>query len=231
MISKSEEFDLLLDRFTHALRSPLTAIKGSASLLSQADALLDADSRRELLVIINEESDRLDRAIERLLWLMRSDANRLDLEFCYTKLVKLVDAAIAKVSTQLQNHRLKLEIPANLLIWGDYRVLTVILSYLLDNAAKYSPRNSEIVITAYHQAANLYIKIKDSGCGVVLADLEKIFDKHYHAPKVDPLCSSGAGMALAVCRAVVVAHKGAIWMESEITRGSCVTIKLPKSDQ
>lgn len=231
MISNSEDFNLLLDRFTHALRSPLTAIKGSASLLTQADALLDADSRQELLVIINEESDRLDRAIERLLWLVRSEANRLELEFCHTKLIKLVDAAIAKVGARLQNHRIKLEIPANLRIWGDYRALTTILSYLLDNAAKYSPQDSEIVITAYHQAANLYIKIKDSGCGIALAELEKIFDKHYHAPKVDPLCPNGAGMALAVCRAIVAAHKGAIWLESELNSGSCVTIKLPKSNQ
>lgn len=232
----------LLDAVTHDLRTPLTSIKASVTTLleelhTQANgrkrATLDDEGRKEMLEIINEESDRLDHFIEGLMELARIEAGEMQLRRTWSSIDEIVNTALQRAAPRLRSHRLEVwledELPA---IRVDERAVAEVVYTLVDNAAKYSPPDSTIRLRA--RPANpgtVEITIEDEGPGIPVELRERVFDKFFRATRDGELGrakTSGSGMGLAIARGIVEAHGGRIWIEDlNGNKGTKVIVALP----
>jgi len=217
---------ILLDSVTHDFRTPLTAIKASAqSLLS--DAQLDDTSRKELLTVINEESDRLDRLVGEAAQMAQLDAHAVELDLRPHDIGEAIDAALATNQNVLSRHVVKVVVSDSLpRVLMDLRHTEEIISQLLDNAGKYSPRGTPITITAEVQGNMLVTSVADQGPGIDAIDQSMIFDKFYRG-RDQRQSVQGTGMGLAIAKAIVEAHGGTISLTTQPGRGSVFSFTLP----
>jgi two-component system, OmpR family, sensor histidine kinase KdpD len=217
---------ILLDSVTHDFRTPLTAIKASAQSLL-GDAQLDEASRQELLTVINEESDRLDRLVGEAAEMSQLDAHAVELNLQPHHIQEAIDAALAANQKTLSRHTVKLELSGRLpRVNMDLRRTSEILSQLLDNAAKYSPDGTPITITAEMQGDMLVTSVADQGAGIDAIDQSMIFDKFYRG-RGQRQSVQGTGMGLAIAKAIVEAHGGTISLTTQPGRGSVFSFTLP----
>jgi len=217
---------ILLDSVTHDFRTPLTAIKASAqSLLGDAD--LNESARRELLTVINEESDRLDRLVGEAAQMAQLDAHAVELNLQPHHIREAIDAAIETNQNTLARHEVKVEVDPQLpRVNMDLRHTEEILCQLLDNAGKYSPRGTPITITAEVQGNMLVTSVADQGPGIDSIDQSMIFDKFYRG-RGQRQSVQGTGMGLAIAKAIVEAHGGTISLTTQPGRGSVFSFTLP----
>jgi len=217
---------ILLDSVTHDFRTPLTAIKASAqSLLS--DAELDETSRKELLTVINEESDRLDRLVGEAAKMAQLDAHAVELNLEPHHIREAIDAALETNQNTLARHEVKVVVSDSLPRANmDLRHTEEILSQLLDNAGKYSPRGTPITITAEVQGNMLVTSVADQGPGIDAIDQNMVFDKFYRG-RGQRQNVQGTGMGLAIAKAIVEAHGGTVSLTTQPGRGSVFSFSLP----
>jgi two-component system sensor histidine kinase KdpD len=224
----------LLDSVTHELRTPLTSIKASVTSLLSQPALDDA-SRSELLTVIDEESDRLNHLIEQAVEMAQLDANKVQLELRPQPIAPIIHEAVEQIQAQLQQepraahqHRdIRIALSATLPeVLADAAWIHKVLANLIGNAIKYSPADQPIFVSADRQGSMLAVSVADRGAGIDPQEQEMIFDKFYrgqdHRQRV-----SGTGMGLAISRAIVNAHHGAITLTSQVGHGSVFTFTLP----
>lgn len=216
----------LLSVVSHDLRTPLAAIAGSASSL--AEDTLDAETRRELATTIYEESDRLSRLVENLLQLTRIESGAMKVEKQWQPLEEVIGSALRRVETALGTHEVRLDLPAGLpLVPMDGLLVEQLLVNLLDNAAKYSPDGSAIDLFARLTPEGVETTVADCGPGLPEAERERVFEKFYRSSAVRSHRGRGAGMGLAICRAIASAHGGRIWAEAGDNGGTCFRFVLP----
>jgi two-component system sensor histidine kinase KdpD len=221
----------LLDSVTHELRTPLTSIKASVSaLLSQQS--LNAESRTELLTVIDEESDRLNHLIEQAVEMAQLDASKVRLELSPQPIAPLIHAAVEECLATHPSRDIRVSLSSTLPnVLADPAWIYKVLTNLLENATKYSPPTQPIFVSADRQANRLAISVADRGDGIDPIEQEMIFDKFYRgqsyrtASRHDGV--SGTGMGLAISRAIVNAHGGAIAVTSQPGHGSVFTFTLP----
>jgi len=225
--SESERLrSVLLDSVTHDFRTPLTAIKAAAqSLLGEAK--LDEASQMELLTVINEECDRLDRLVGEAAEMSTLDARAFELDVRPHNILDAIKAAVEHNPKTLARHEVVLSVGDQLpAVNMDLKRTEEILSQLLDNAAKYSPAETRITITAEVHGEMLATSVADQGPGIDSADQSMIFDKFYrgrsHRYRVQ-----GTGMGLAIAKAIVEAHGGTISLISQPGQGSVFSFTLP----
>jgi two-component system sensor histidine kinase KdpD len=220
----------LLDSVTHELRTPLTSIKASVtSLLSQQ--ALDDTSRTELLTVIDEESDRLNHLIEQAVEMAQLDANKVHLELRAQPIAPIIHEAVDQIQAECraahQPRDIRIALSATLPeVLADAAWIHKVLANLIGNAIKYSPVDQPIFVSADRQGNTLAVSVADRGAGIDPQEQEMIFDKFYrgqdHRQRV-----SGTGMGLAISRAIVNAHHGAITVTSQVGHGSVFTFTLP----
>ena len=217
---------VLLDSVTHEFRTPLTAIKASAeTLLSNVE--LDQAQRNDLLTVINEESDRLNRLIGEAAEVAQLDSHQLQLHIEPHQIGEAVDAAVAQVRSALQNHVLETNLAGNLRrVRMDVERIAEVLVHLLDNAAKYSPAGTPIRITAEARNGEVVTSVADHGPGIDNIEQEMIFEKFYRG-RSQRMTIQGTGMGLAIVRAIVELHGGKIGVTSQLGRGSVFYFSLP----
>lgn len=229
----------LLDAVTHDLRTPLTSIKASiTTLLDEARApefALDKEARLEMLQVIDEESDRLNRFISGLIDLARIDAGELHLRRQWGTIDEIVSTALARAQPLTQDHEVEVQIDEELpAVRVDERAVSEVVYTLVDNAAKYSPAGTRIKISAGVSNGMVKMAVEDQGEGVPLDLRERVFDKFFRATRdgdVSTRQPSGTGMGLAIAKGIVEAHEGKIWIESAIDgHGTRVVFTLPVGD-
>jgi two-component system, OmpR family, sensor histidine kinase KdpD len=219
---------VLLDSVTHEFRSPLTAIKASVtSLLGSPNH--SADEKQELLTIINEESDRLNRLIGEAAEMAQLDANKVEFRFESAPIGDVVAEALEELKQLLVQHPVDVRIPADLPHASmDTAHIKEVLVHLLENAAKYSPAGAPIRITA--EAKNdeqaLTISIADRGPGIDDFEQSLVFEKFYRG-RNQRVQVHGTGMGLAICKAIVGAHGGHLGVTSQLGHGSVFYFSLP----
>ena len=222
----------LLDAVTHDVRTPLTSIKASVTTLLNEPAVygegsLDDEGRREMLEVIDEEADRLNRFLEGLLEMARIEAGEMHLNPRLSSIDEIVLTALERAESLTRGHIVKTSLEADLpLVRVDARAVTEVIFTLLDNASKYSPAGSTIMVSAGLAGDDtLRVTVEDEGPGVARDLRERIFDKFFRvmrdgesgAPRTPP----GMGMGLAIARAIVEAHGGRIWIEdTSLNRGA-----------
>jgi two-component system sensor histidine kinase KdpD len=220
----------LLDSVTHELRTPLTAIKASVtSLLTQPE--LSDPQRRELFSVINEESDHLNHLIEEALEMARLDAGEIELKIEPHPIREVIDAAVEASKSLLANHNLEVRLPESLPpVPMDPARIREVLTQLLDNAVKYSPPGTPIVISSEISDRSLLTSVADHGAGIDSFEQALIFDKFYRG-KDQRYGVQGTGMGLAICKAIVEAHGGALGVTSQVGSGSVFHFALPLSGE
>ena len=216
----------LLDSVTHEFRTPLTSIKASVTTLL-SEAKLDEEQQRDLLSVINEESDRLNRVIGEAVEMAQLDAKEVRLELQPHQIREAIDAALAESRHALAGHPVEVRLPDTLppAIMDAGRIKKV-LQHLLENAAKYSPAGSPIFIGAEVKNGSLITSVADHGTGIDDLERSMIFDKFYRGQS-QRYRVQGTGMGLAIVKAIVEAHKGRIEVTSQPGHGSVFSFGLP----
>ena len=232
----------LLDAVTHDLRTPLTSIKASVTTLlddqnssenDESHVRLSAEGRQEMLEVINEESDRLDRFIEGLMELARIEAGDMQLRRQWSSLDEIIMAAMKRAEPRTRSHRVELwlddELPS---VHLDERAVAEVVYVLVENAAKYSPPGSVIRVMAKgRDDSTVQLIVEDQGTGIPIELRERVFDKFFRAIRDGETSKSGAGMGLAIAKGIVEAHGGKISIEdAPDSAGTRVVVVLPTGD-
>ena len=230
----------LLDAVTHDLRTPLTSIKASVTTLLDDQSLagkngvatrLGEEGRHEMLEVIDEEADRLDRFIEGLMELARIEAGDLQLRRHWGSLEEILRAALKRAEPRTRQHIIELKFAGELpSVNVDERALVEVVYVLLDNAAKYSAPGSTIRIAATQDDQNqVRLSVEDEGPGIPPELRERVFDKFYRATRETvERQPAGTGMGLAIAQGIIEAHEGRIWIEAgRGGRGARFVVTLP----
>ena len=235
----------LLDAVTHDLRTPLTSIKASITTLldevrgridSEPPVKLDAESRVEMMEVIDEESDRLNRFISGLIELARIEAGELQLRRSWGAVDEIIATALLRAESITRDHHIELEVEKELPgVRVDERAVSEVVYTLIENAAKYSPTDSLIRITARRAGDELIeMGVEDEGPGIPIDLRDRVFDKFFRATRDGDVRSrqpAGTGMGLAIAKGLVEAHEGRIWIESGRNgKGTRVLFTLPTGD-
>jgi two-component system, OmpR family, sensor histidine kinase KdpD len=216
---------VLLDSVTHEFRSPLTAIKASVtSLLGSSNH--SPEETQELLTIINEESDRLNRLIGEAAEMAQLDANKVEFRFESAPISGPVEEALIELKQLLVQHPVEVRIPADLPnAHMDSAHIKEVLVHLIENAAKYSPAGAPIRITAEAKDQTITINIADRGPGIDDFEQSLVFEKFYRG-RNQRVQVHGTGMGLAICKAIVEAHGGRLGVTSQLGHGSVFYFSL-----
>lgn len=220
--------DAVLSMVSHELRTPLLHIKGFVSSLLESDIEWDEDTRLDFLHTIDREADRLTSMVSDLLEITRMGSGDLPLHMENADPYLLAYAAIDSASPFVRRHRVLVEVPEDLpKVYIDVLRLTGVLVNLLENAAKYSEEGSRITIGAETGQDAVTFSVSDHGVGIPEEAHDRIFSMFYRG-EFGGKKSSGTGLGLAVCKAVVEAHGGDIRVESQVGKGSTFRFTVPR---
>jgi two-component system sensor histidine kinase KdpD len=214
---------LMIDSITHELRTPLTAIKAAATTLLQPRAL-DAAAQNELLTVIDEESDRLNRLVSEAVEMAQLDTQEVHMAFAPVQLRSMVEQAMEASSSLLEGREVKVTLPDLPPVTADADFIAKVLSNLIENATKYSPAGSPIFVSAERRGDMVQVSVADRGIGVDLSEQGLIFERFYRAQGQQ---TSGTGMGLAISRAIIDAHNGTLSLTSQLGEGSVFSFTLP----
>lgn len=216
----------LLDAVTHGLRTPLTSIKASVtSLLSNPS--LSGDQKGELLTIINEETDRLNRLVGEAAEMARLDAGEVELKLEPHAIQDVIQAALGQCNTALGSRVVNIHAPEGLpLVRVDLARAKEALVHLVENANRYSPHDQPITITAEANGDFVITSVADRGDGIEDPEQSLIFEKFYRG-KDQRYTIQGTGMGLPIAKAIVEAHGGSISLTSQRGHGSVFSFTLP----
>jgi two-component system sensor histidine kinase KdpD len=215
----------LLSSVSHDLRTPLAVIAGSASALIEP-AELAPSVRRDLAQTISEEARRLDRLVRNLLDMTRLTAGAIKVKKEWQPLEAIVGAALNRMDEPLRAWTVALLLPKDLpLVPIDAVLLEQVLINLLENAMKYTPKGTQIDLSAHQDGSDVVVTLADHGPGIPPELLDAIFDKFYRLPRERE--GGGAGLGLAICRGIVVAHGGRIWAENRDGGGAAFHFTIP----
>jgi two-component system, OmpR family, sensor histidine kinase KdpD len=214
----------LLSAVSHDLRTPLASITGAASTLrSQSDKLLP-ETRQELIESIADEAERLSRVVSNLLDMTRLESG-VELRRDLYPLEEIVGAALQRMEHQLEGREVTTHLPDNLpLVSGDDVLLGQLLVNLLENATKYTPEGTPIELTAESGGEAITLEIRDRGPGFAPDEEQRIFEKFHRGRSTR---ARGAGLGLAICRAIAEAHRGSIEAFNRAGGGAVFRIRLP----
>ena len=208
----------LLDAVTHDLRTPLTSIKASVTTLleDKKERVLDDEAQEEFMEIINEETNRLNEFIEGMVGIAKVEAGALHLRKNWSVVEEIINNALVRAKNQLNSYHILIEIEPELPnVFVDAHSISEVVYTLLDNAAKYSPKNSKIRISAWQTVNEMIeISIEDQGRGISEEMREKVFNKFFRVAETDiHTTGSGLGLGLAIARGVIESQDGRIWIE------------------
>lgn len=221
----------LLHAVSHDLRTPLATIMASAGSLRQEEAGWSTDERDELARTIEDEARRLNRIVENLLDLSRIQGGALRPQLAWYDPRTVVDDVVARLRGIFSGHPLVIDVPENLpLVSLDPVLVDQILSNLVENAAKYTPRGGEIRISAREADGEIWMEVSDRGPGVAPDAVERLFEPFYRASHSRPR-PGGLGIGLAVVRGLVEAQGGRVWATNRPEGGLTVTFALARAPE
>lgn len=221
---------VLLSNVSHELRSPLTTIRGAAESLLQDEVELDAATREDLLRSVRDEAERLGTLVSNLLDLSRLEAGSVRLDRHLYDLGEIAGGVAARLAPRLARHRLRMQLdPHGGLVQVDYAMMEQVVANLLDNAAKYAPDGSTVILSIAASGDAVELAVEDEGPGIPPAARQRVFERFYRHPQVTRRDAPGSGLGLAICRAVVEAHGGRIWIEDGAHSGARVRVRLPRA--
>jgi two-component system sensor histidine kinase KdpD len=214
----------LLSSVSHDLRTPLAVVTGAAATLLDKSAPQDPAVRRELLETIHDEGQRLNRLVRNLLEMTRLDAGALRVNKELQPIEEVIGAALNRTEDRLRGREVRTHVPGDLpLVPLDTVLIEQVLINLLENATKYTPAATPIDVGAASRKGIIEVEVADRGPGVSPEEAERIFEKFYRAREG----TGGVGLGLTICRGIVNAHGGRIWVEPRPGGGASFRFVLP----
>lgn len=226
----------LLSSVSHDLRTPLASITGAASAMLDADASLDATAQRELAESIYEEAERLNTLVRNLLDMTRLESGAMTINAEPQPLEEVIGYVLDRMERQLHDRDVRTAVPDDLpLIPMDSVLVSQVFVNLLENGLKYTPAGAPIEISARRDAQNnvVLVEVADRGPGLPAGEEARVFDKFHRAASGaadGATTTTGAGLGLAICRAIVNAHGGRIWAENRDGGGASFKFTLPLAE-
>lgn len=226
-LQKLQELNQLKANFianiSHELRTPLTHIKGYLEVLIAGELGQLNSSQSNALDVIQRAETRLERLIEDLIQFSLAARGRLDLKLEAVDLAKLADEALQASRSKAENARLTLSsrIPKRLpLVYCDREKILWVISQLLDNAIKFTPKGGKVQIELQRHAHALHFIIMDSGIGIPKQRLDELFEPFHQLDSASTRRYGGTGLGLALCQQILQAHQSAVSVDSVEGRGS-----------
>ncbi|MGD0295769.1 MAG: ATP-binding protein [Bryobacteraceae bacterium] len=217
----------LLDALAHEFKTPLTSIKAASTALLSSNAL-KPEQQRELLSIVDEETDRLSVLVTEAIQMARIEAGRVVLRRESHSVEELVESVLNKLRTVVEDRKVRVNIAPGLpRVWVDGELIEVALRQLVDNALKYSPAGSPVSLAAESKDGRVIVSVSDRGPGIPEAEQSRIFEKFYRAEASRQI--PGAGLGLVIAREIIHAHGGEIWVDSKPGEGSTFQFSLPSA--
>jgi two-component system, OmpR family, sensor histidine kinase KdpD len=219
---------ILLDAVAHEFKTPLTSIKAAATALL-TDEGSDSD-QRELLTVVDEETDRLTQLVDEAIQMARIEAGQLKLERHAISIADLVGSVLREMKAPQRERSIQTEMDSVPPVNADPEQIQLVLRQILDNALKYSPAGSVILLRVRLQGGDAVISVADQGPGIAEHDLAHLFERFYRGKGTRDRIP-GTGMGLAIAREIVVAHGGRIYACNLPTRGAEFSFTLPLAEE
>jgi two-component system sensor histidine kinase KdpD len=220
----------LFNSLSHDLRTPLASIVGATSCLLESDHVYSLESRRDLLLSIQQGTLRMTHFVNNLLDMARLESGLVKPNKDWYDFHDIVGVAVSRLDESLGNRPVIIDIENNLpLVKVDFVLIEQVIVNLLDNAIKYSEPGTEIIIEAKKYDNEIKVAVSDLSPEIPYDDIEKIFDKFYrlHSPRL----VSGTGLGLAICKGFVEAHGGRIWAVNKKGGGVVISFTLSLEEQ
>lgn len=223
----NEERLKTLAMVNHELRTPLSSIKGFATTLLADDVVWSPQDQLDFIRTINEEADKLSGMIEQILEISRMDAGHMVMDPVKQPFSAIVERVMAQLNAVTGQHTLVFDLPEGLpLVLADTQRSGQVLVNLVENAAKYSPPETTITVSAGTDGDFLMVKVADQGRGIAAEDREKVFQPFYRAEK-SAKSKKGAGLGLYICQRLVEAQGGQISILDHDGPGATIAFTLP----
>lgn len=216
----------LLSSLSHDFRTPLSTIEGAASSLVEDGDTLSGEARQALAETVQEEAGRLNRMVGNLLDMVRLEAGLLAVNTSWQPLEEALGVALLRLEHRLEAYPVTTHLPPELsLVPIDELLVEQVFINLLENVVRHTPPGTPITITAREDAGTVLVEVHDAGPGVPADRLEAVFERFRRARPEDE-STAGAGLGLTICRGIVTAHGGRIWIEPG-GPGTTVRFTLP----
>lgn len=217
----------LLSSLSHDLRTPLATITGATTTLLEDSDKLSDENRAELAQIVYEESERLNRLVSNLLDMTRLEVGSIAVNKEWQALDEVIGSSLARIEKKLDTRKVSVSMePKLFLVPIDAVLMEQVFVNLLENATKYSPKESEITIDAkLLEGTTAVIEVADKGAGLQPEELQQLFDKFYRGKSASHF--PGTGLGLTICKGIVQAHGGTITARNRDGGGAIFTITLP----
>ena len=217
----------LLSSLSHDLRTPLASILGAVTSLRELGAGMTAETRADLLVAIEEETERLSRFVSNLLDMTRLEANAIDLKRDWVDLGEVAQLAVGRARRLFQNSQITLALAPNLpAILGDTTLVEHVVLNLIDNGVKFSEPGAMVAVGISVDEHNLILTVTDKGCGIPPDALAHVFETFYRVRESNV---PGTGLGLAICKRIVEGMGGSINAESPVAKrqGTRIIARFP----
>jgi len=216
----------LLAAISHDLRTPLAVIAGASSSLAEKGDRMSAEERRELAHSIYEQSREMSKLVTNVLEMTRLEADGIALDRDWHAVGEIAGSVLHRLRERLARHTVRIELPNELpLVRVDATLVEQVFANLLENAAKFTPPGTTVTLRAGVRDGELDVSVEDSGPGLPPGDPDRLFAK-FHRGKAEGAIG-GAGLGLAICRAIVHLHGGRIWAERRPQGGAAFRFTLP----
>jgi len=221
----------VISTLAHEMRTPLTSIKGYSTALLLDEVTFSPETQSQFLQIIDEECDVLQDLIHDLLESSVIDAGFLRLELQPVLVPHLVKQAIEDLTHSNHRHRFLTDfIPHFPIVDADPQRVTQVLRNLLDNAIKYSPEGSLVVVRGEVTETEVIISVADQGEGIAPEHLNQLFDRFFRIKTGLGRHVAGTGLGLPISRAIVESHGGRIWADSQVGKGTTFSFTIPRRE-
>ena len=232
ILAKNEQLRAnLLRAISHDLRTPLTSISGNASnLLSNGDSF-DNDTKKQLYMDIYDDSMWLINLVENLLAVTRIEEGRLNLRITEDLMDDVITEALHHINRKSEEHHISVESKEEFLLAKmDARLIVQVIINIVDNAIKYTPKNSHIVIRTEKRGKQAIVSISDDGNGIADEIKPRIFDMFYSGANQIADSRRSLGLGLSLCKSIINAHGGELTVSDNLPHGTVFTFTLPAGE-
>lgn len=229
MLAEKEQLRAnLLRAMSHDLRTPLTSISGNASNLLANENIFDEETRHQLYLDIYDDSMWLINLVENLLSISKMEEGRLHLHFTTELLDEIVNEALNHINRKKEEHHIVVNSCEEfLLVKVDTHLIMQVIINILDNAIKYTQKNSNILVSLEKKDGMAVVSIADNGPGIAETEKEFVFDMFYSGAKNLADSHRSLGLGLALCKSIICTHGGEIWLEDNQPTGVVFAFSLP----
>ncbi len=234
-ITLEKEIEQMKDDFlhsiTHDLRNPMTSIRGFLKFLLDGIGGPITEQQRKMIETMDRASTRLLSMINDILDLAKLESGRMDIQLSDVDLVEVTQRVLELLQPQILKKSIETKIELlnntkNVYVRCDCRLIERVINNLLGNALKFTPEGGKITISFLDRNDKVEVSVSDTGEGIPDEYLDKIFDKFQ---QVTGQRKGGTGLGLTICKYIVEAHKGKIWVTSKLGQGSTFTFYVPKN--